>query len=96
MKPSTDWMTWVLHGGLGLIIGACFALRFFSSFLFIIALSLIGLGAGSLLGDRLWSGSFVHTLPPDEPAHGRFSRILSISMICAGCALALLAAYLQL
>ena len=86
-------MAWILHGVLGVIIGVFLALILFGSFVLLAALSIIGFGAGSRLGDRLSKGPSAHPLPPEEPFHRR--RSLSTVMLCTGCALILIEAYLQ-
>ena len=56
-------MAWILHGVLGVIIGVFLALILFGSFVLLAALSIIGFGAGSRLGDRLPNDSFLPYAP---------------------------------
>ena len=100
MNRLTDWLAWLLHGvlgaGLGAVLGFALISRRYHGFWlhgdlvpwFITGAVLIGAGAGTWLGDRLWLGEHYRLYPPDAPAGTWLNKLLSVLMVLAGAGLA--------
>jgi len=96
MKKETDWISWTLHALLGAFIGAVLGFAIITRrrhgfwlddtliHPFIIASALVGVGIGSMFGDKLWLGDNYKMFPPDAPKTTGFSKALSVLFIGAG------------
>jgi hypothetical protein len=93
MKPGPDWVAWILQFVLGFVVGGVlgFAMVVKSSGgrgalvigdhtgTFLWGAALIGAGAASLVGDRLWLSNHYGRLAADAPQHSWATRLGSIA-----------------
>ncbi len=99
-KRGTDWLSWILQGIAGAVVGTLLgfliiARRRHGFWLdaglilpFLTGAALIGLGLGSLVGYKLWDGGTC-VFPLDAPRITGFGQALSFLLTSAGIILAL-------
>jgi hypothetical protein len=98
MKPSADWISWILQFLLGLPVGCFAGMAIISKGrrgggpwmdpdcvpVFLWGAALVGGALASWYGDRLWFGGSYRVIAPDGVHHNRASRGLSIVAGVAG------------
>lgn len=95
-SKKANWLAFVLHSIFGLFVGCISGLVLISRkrqgiwlndeliFPYLIGAALVGAGLGARLGDRLWIGHRYLVIPPDAPAHSKWSYYLSLFVTCVG------------
>lgn len=104
-QNKADWVSFVLHGIFGMIVG-CFVGFFLIQqrrhgiwlqkdliLPFLAGTSLFGGGLFAQLGDRLWIGDNYRVIPPDAPRHSKRSMYLTFSLMITGLVLSGLTLY---
>jgi hypothetical protein len=100
-KPQADWMAWVMHGIVGLMVGGLIGFWVgYRSRMWLhddviwplpLGTALIGPGLGSRYGDRLWLVDSYRVIPPNEPVQSPWSAWISWWLIASGCATVIVA-----